>query len=301
MWVAFFTLFTLGSSSSQAGTQPNNQEDPTPKASNSPDNTLEELIAQCLEVQDKTKMKPTPKDCRNRILSQNKPEYRTEPVYCSLKHFKENEVPLNQLLTDLPPDTKPQLKNIHAFKLGDVTLVGVGVGKSDPNLIKKLAKTISPQSEKSKYCTWFLNKPKKVSPDVETALKNDFIWKQIKSNPAKFGVSEKTRLADEFTTAVESSFTDNTPSFLSCAKEAKYLAMGCNGMKHRGPSVLGMVLAYSGCSTESALRIVNSIWGQNGVEDEVRRTIIEKGYQLGNKHPESRKELELLLTKSAQP
>jgi hypothetical protein len=62
-------------------------------------------------------------------------------------------------------------------------------------------------------------------------------------------------------------------------------------MAHRGPTVFGMLLAYSGCSAEHSLEITNQIWGLNGVKRKVRLAIIRKAYELGNTQKESRKRL----------
>ena len=69
--------------------------------------------------------------------------------------------------------------------------------------------------------------------------------------------------------------------FLSCLEESKYLAIGCHGMLHRGPSAFAMILAFSGCSPAHSLEIVNHLWGLNGVKYEVRNAIAEAGYELG--------------------
>ena len=88
---------------------------------------------------------------------------------------------------------------------------------------------------------------------------------------------------------IEEAFdTKKGPSFLSCAENRHYLALGCNSMAHRGPTVFGMLLAFSGCTPEHSLEIVNHIWGQNGVSDETRLTLIQEGATHGKTRPESR-------------
>ncbi len=95
---------------------------------------------------------------------------------------------------------------------------------------------------------------------------------------------------------LENTFDKGKINFLNCAKEEKYIALGCNEMMHRGPTVFGMLLAFSGCEPEHALEIVNQTWGLNGVKRKVRLAVIRKAFELASTHPESRKQLQELFS-----
>ena len=108
-------------------------------------------------------------------------------------------------------------------------------------------------------------------------------------------MTEKEAVA-EFMNILEKTFDSSSTSFLSCASEQHYIALGCNGMRHRGPTVFGMLLAFSGCSPKNALEISNQIWGLNGVKRKVRLAVIEKAYELGASHRSSREKLAQLFS-----
>ena len=84
-------------------------------------------------------------------------------------------------------------------------------------------------------------------------------------------------------------------SFVSCAIDHGYIAMGCDGMKHRGPSVFAMLLAYSGCSAKNAATIANKLWGLNFVKEATREAIAEKAFEMGQRQPQMRAALRNVL------
>lgn len=187
------------------------------------------------------------------------PVEASEPEYCDPKTF-------------LSLETKFKAKDIdnaHLFKLGKVNLLGVAVGASDTEALVSFAKAYGTAEASKKYCTWYFN-----SGDIKAQKTFHHIYV---SKPDDFDDrKDYLTLKSEFA------------SFASCATDQGYLAMGCNGMKHRGPTVFGMLLAYSGCKPERAAQIVNTIWGLNGIKPEVRLAIIKDAFTMGENNKDIR-------------
>ncbi len=218
-----------------------------------------------------------------------------EPAYCDPAAFDEKEFTLG---------TFEELEEIglvrpHAFHLGKVTLVGVGVGNSKAQALVELAQShtsvpfsLKDQSKADlkvkKYCTWYLNHPKKPLDSLRENAAKTFNQKDINRSPVLLNEADATA---EFMSVLEGTFDQGPVSFLSCASEQHYIAMGCNEMMHRGPTAFGMLLAFSGCSPAHSLEIVDQAWGLNGVRRKVRLAVIRKAYELGEAHQGSRKRL----------
>lgn len=190
-----------------------------------------------------------------------------EPAYCNPATFFAKEVKHNN----------SKLERGHLYQLGEVKLLGVAVGNSKTSELVKFAMAQSSAEASDKYCTWYFNEG---NSEAEAAFTHRYV-----SNPS--GLTTTTGPA-QYNKVLRNEFANSIPSFLSCAQNHKYIAMGCNGQKHRGPTVVGMLLAYSGCSPENAATIVNTIWGLNGVKAAVRLSIINEGKKLGNADPEAR-------------
>lgn len=196
-----------------------------------------------------------------------------EPAYCALAAFQSAEI----------PTLDKDLKRARAFRLGKVTLAGLGVGDSSSSQVIQLADKFSDAGAAQGYCTWYVNRG---NPSAQKA----FNWRYVeKPKSAKVIGQYMERLAPEL--------ASSETSLLECAAEHGYVAMGCNGMKHRGPTFFGMLLAYSGCSAESSARIVNTVWGLNGVKPEVRLAIIREAREFGLAHPDQSSKLRQLLSK----
>lgn len=198
------------------------------------------------------------------FISQN--TFAEEPAYCQPENFFKKEV-----------DMKTGIWRSHTFKFGDVILLGGSIGYSLPFKITEFAEENSTASSAEKYCTWYYNE----GNDFASTLFNH----HYVTNPQKL---TPITGAQEYHDVLKDQFAKSTPNFLSCLENHKYLAMGCNGQMHRGPSVFGMLLSFSGCTSKNSLTIVNKLWGANGVKPEVRQAIIEEGYKLGNEDPEAR-------------
>jgi hypothetical protein len=173
-----------------------------------------------------------------------------EPSYCDPANFKNLEVKYT---------SKSKPSNLHVYKIGGLTLAGMAVGNSKLQDVIDLAQTYSSAGAADKYCTWYLN-------DGNSQASKAFAWHYV---PRPTG-SDLKGMGNIYMNALGEDFDQANVSFVSCAVNQGYVGMGCDGMKHRGPSVFAMLLAYSGCSPEHAATIATQIWGNNGVTTEMR-------------------------------
>ena len=225
-----------------------------------------------------------PPEVRAASKSINLASSEIEPSYCDPAQFDETEIPLEG-------EGKGQtsvLTRVHAFRLGKVTLVGLGVGNSPVKEVIELSKRLAPGNKASNYCTWYLNHAKSDKDSNKKLAATTFMQRNIEKNPIAMTEEEAQTT---FMKVLSTSFDQDTVNFVSCAAEQNYLALGCNEMMHRGPTVFGMILAFSGCSPAHALEIVDQTWGLNRVKRKVRLAVIQKAYQLGQERKESRKRL----------
>jgi hypothetical protein len=196
----------------------------------------------------------------------------SEPAYCSPASFKSFEI-------DSPA---AKVERLHAFQMGHVYLAGLAVGNSKVSEVKKMASHYSNASAQDKYCTWYFN-------DGNSEAEKTFNWKDLPKPTSD-------KVINEWTSKVLPIFHDNAVNFVGCAERQKYIALGCQGQKHRGPTVFGMLLAYSGCSPKNAVAIANSLWGSNGIPTSVREKLAQKAYELGQKFPQNSQRLQQALT-----
>lgn len=192
--------------------------------------------------------------------------FAQEPAYCDPKIFLSKEsTKLNTLIRD------------HIFKFDDTIILGAAVGLTPSLNIIAYATNNSNVTSAENYCTWYFNE----GNENATVKFNHFYVENPKNLTVTSGPAEYRQI-------LQDQFAKSSISFLSCIEQHKYLAMGCNGQMHRGPTVFGMLLSFSGCSATQSAKIVNSLWGLNGVKAEVRLAIIEEGYKLGNEDPDAR-------------
>lgn len=199
-----------------------------------------------------------------------------EPPYCQPQVFLSHKVAAKSQIQAREFGTL----RLHAFEFGKTRLVGLAVGLSIPYYVQKLATHHSTADKNVKYCTWYFNK---WNPIAE----KEFNWKYLPIPLKNPGIMVKT-----YEQVLSSSFDSEIPNFISCLEEHKYLAMGCNNMQHRGPSVFAMLLAYSGCSAKNATDIANHLWGLNGIPYQTRLAIAEKGNEMGRLSPLSKLRLQ---------
>lgn len=189
-----------------------------------------------------------------------------EPAYCNPKNFMQHEV-----------DPKENIWRDHAFQMGKVMIVGGAIGYSNSEKIAEFVENYSDATAADKYCTWYFNEG-----NDNAAAKFNHLYV---TNPKKV---TPTSGAKEYRQVLKDQFAKSKTSFLSCIEKHKILVMGCNGQMHRGPTVFGMMLGFSGCSSANSLAIVNKLWGKNGVTPEVRQAIIEEGFKMGSEDPQAR-------------
>lgn len=196
--------------------------------------------------------------------------FAAEPSYCDPKTFFSKEVKFSN-----------KIERAHVYKLGDTLLMGAAVGSSKAKDLIKFEGEHSDATASDKYCTWYFNEG---NDEAEASFTHIYL-----NNPS--GLTTVTGPA-EYSSKLKDTFANASVNFLKCATENNYIALGCNGQKHRGPTVFGMLLAFSGCSPENAATIVNTTWGLNGVKPEVRAAIIKEGQRLGDADPEARLRLQ---------
>jgi hypothetical protein len=186
-----------------------------------------------------------------------------EPAYCQLQSFQANEIKI---------DTNG-LSRAKAFKLGKVTIVGLGVGNSNVAQTKKMATTLGNVNQSSMYCTWYFNDG---NDEAGAAFRHVYLNRPTAS---------PDQVRQEYMSKLSGEFGKNALSMVGCAQEHGYMAMGCDGMKHRGPTVFGMLLSYSGCSPQKAVIIANTLWGENTIKPEARIAAAQGAFELATQEP----------------
>lgn len=199
-----------------------------------------------------------------------------EPKFCNVERFSELERGNNI----------PYLDRVHVFQIGKLTLAGLGVGNSDHRYVESLANQYSRYGADEKSCVFYFN-------DGNEAAEEAFNHVYAPS-PVLRGKS----IANKYEALITPLFDDTATSFVSCATKHNFIALGCDGMRHRGPSVFAMLLAYAGCLPESASEIANAVWGTNHVPRSTRLEIARRGYTAGNQNPAARAKLQKLMNAS---
>lgn len=198
-----------------------------------------------------------------------------EPYFCSLENFKKLERGNNI----------PSLDRAHVYQVGKLTLAGLGVGESPVQSVKALASQYGRFSPSEKHCTFYYNDG---NPEAAAA----FTWRYVKT-PIFF--NSASALAEEYEREIGPLFDQEATSFLSCAEKHNFIAMGCDGMRHRGPTVFGMLLSFAGCSPENSNKIIKHIWGSNHVPSGTREKIMSRAYKMGAERPASRARFQAMM------
>lgn len=211
------------------------------------------------------------------LLFQAEILFAEQPVYCHPGYFLSHEAPIEQY----------GLHRAHQFQLARMTLVGIGVGLSLPGSVKYLSQRIGGATANQHYCTWYLNV---LNPFAQYSFEHYYMPDPRNLTPAE--------AAETYMRSLSGAFFQNQVNFLGCLREYGYVALGCNSMRHRGPTVFGMLLAFSGCSPGFASEIANRVWGLNGVDPEVRLAAIKAAHEYGIANPEPSGQMRLLLSNS---
>ncbi len=192
----------------------------------------------------------------------------SEPPFCDLGMFQKMEIENNG----------KNLQRLKVYKIGTVILAGLGVGESPASEVKDMAREWGGAGAKDNYCTWYYN-------EGNTEAEQNFSWKSLPKP------DNKSKTEDIYT----QTFLKHITGMAQCLREHHYVALGCNGMRHRGPTIFGMLLAFGGCSAKNANAIVNQVWGLNGVPFEARLKMIQRAEEMGNADPEAQRILQEVL------
>ncbi len=211
------------------------------------------------------------------------------PVWNSVEYFKKHELKTNA----------PKTKRLRSFQIGGLELVGCAVGASDAYEIAAFSKA----PLERKYGTWYLNKGNKVA---ERIFNHEYMagpyfgwlpWFPVKSLPNWVPLIGGEVLGHKrIVKAYKKRMEKHWEEMVKCAEDFGYVAMGCDGHRHRGPSVFAAFLALSGCDPDTATDIANELWGLNGVPDFTREAIAKIGWDLGNQNPELRARLQKVMS-----
>lgn len=203
---------------------------------------------------------------------------QAEPTYCSPLQFKNLE--LKKYSGDL--------SRLRVFKVGSVYLTGLAIGSEDANDVAAFIDGLAAETKTvidSKYCAFYFHKRNRLAT---TTFHHRYF-----NNPRDIRGNPTTTPAEQTAREYIEGFGEISERLFACA-EMKNITMGCSLMKHRGPTIFGMLLAYSGCTVENSERIVNEVWGENGVPNENRRAAYRQAFALGSAEFENRQRLQIL-------
>jgi hypothetical protein len=161
------------------------------------------------------------------------------------------------------------------------TLTSIGVGSSSDERVMEFC-TRHGLNHDGKYNTWYFN-----SGDVDFdshKARELFHYFPVKHNPIYY-----------WSTKPFLKIRDQLPLMVQTAEKYGYLAFGCDGNKHRGPSVFAMFLCLAGIEPKVATKAANEFLGSNFVMSWVRTRIARLGYEYGNQNPELRERLKTLM------
>ena len=203
-----------------------------------------------------------------------------EPAFC---------VPDTFLAHEIAAAAPSGVVRLHAFRLGAGVLAGMAIGDSDAAAVARLAEG-SGLTGADRYCTWYVNRGNR---GAERLFRQIYL-----PNPSSLRADEAAEVYGEL---FGPALTEGPDGLWQCLDEKGFLAVGCNGQKHRGPTAFGMILAALGCTPEHAAEIVNNLWGLNDVPAATRLAVIRRGHEIGARNPELRARFQRLLADPKQP
>jgi hypothetical protein len=198
--------------------------------------------------------------------------HAAEPRFCDPAKIKEYE----------RANPVRSLKRAHVYQFGKLTLAGLAVGNSDYHDVQALAKHFGVQDGKS--CTWYYN-----TGNDNASVAFNFL-------PLPRPWLRSSSIAKEYAVKLDGAFDRSPRNMLKCAREENFVAMGCDGMKHRGPSVFAALLSYAGCTPEHSMQIANKIWGTNFVAKSTRKAIAAVGEKAARENPAGSAEFRKMMT-----
>lgn len=168
------------------------------------------------------------------------------------------------------------IERMMRFAIGEYQIVGLAVGNSDAFSVAKKAGSF----HDGKYCTWYFNQGNAEA----SAL---FHWVYLPKPSSNGWLSSEARQLgwDEIRRQYGAALQAELPAMVNCLYDHKYLAMGCNGMRERGPTVFGMLLSFAGCTPDEVSDIVNPVWGRGWpvaiVSEQDRLDVLEVSFLMG--------------------
>lgn len=216
-----------------------------------------------------------------------------DPPYCRIdnyKNAKSRHPRADNPIKMLKHVKKDGLHRLKVFEIGQVKLAGLAVGDSSKKdrgaRVRALSRELSQGGgsaawESKKGCVYY------TTEDIKEEVAGVFNEIGI-HRPNEAPVTEPLRLTEP-----------HLPQMLSCLQEQRFLALGCNGERHRGPTEFGLMLSIAGCRPEQSLEIVKKFWG-SAISDEVRLGVYRTGYEFGSgRGAETRRELQTLFSPAA--
>ena len=216
---------------------------------------------------------PSPKDSPSPIPSATpsatpspSPTLVGEPAFCTPSTFYTTEYAVDE----------DGLDKAHAFQLGSLKLVGLAVGSSSKTALQNLAQTESNAAGSDKWCTWYMN-------DGESGHTKMFNWQYL-----SYPDGDIAPMVDKYERDFGKILLQTPNSFLACGERHRYIAFGCDGMSHRGPSAMAMFLGFLGCTPQHSREIAVHYWGRNGIKDSMREAMAARGKLMGDANPQAR-------------
>ncbi|MEI8345922.1 MAG: hypothetical protein WCG27_00535 [Pseudomonadota bacterium] len=195
-----------------------------------------------------------------------------QPSFCDKEKFLKSEI--------MPPAKDPKIHRLHVFKRTQAILAGLAIGESEVSSTKNLPNVFSVKVDDQKYCTFYFNKH---NFEAAKTFHHNYLHHPKGGPDLKYAKEWEENLAGSYS------------EMATCLSNSKYLALGCDGQRHRGPTVFAALLAYAGCEPASAVDIAVTLWGDNDVDRKLRELIAAQAKARGDKNPEIRAMLQKAL------
>lgn len=206
------------------------------------------------------------------------------PIFASAQmegrpDFCRAEVVWGASLSGFEFEVREGVSRLMRFQFGNSQLAGLAVGNSDAYSVARVANSFLD----GQFCTWYINQG---NPSASTL----FHWVYLPKPSSDYWLNKEVRELgpggwEVIKEMYRASFARELPLMLTCLRDYGYLAMGCNGMRERGPTLLGMLFAYAGCTPEEVSDIVNPLWGRGWlmpiVSIQDRNEVLQLSYELG--------------------
>ncbi len=192
-----------------------------------------------------------------------------EPRFCDPATFLNHKINVQNAF---PARTLASLEKLHVFQIGSLKIAGLAVGHSETSAVQEMAQLLGQSDERQKYCTWYLN-------DGDRKKTKIFNWHYL-----SYPYGDPSDEIATYVPAMKAMIEDNGVNFIDCAENQNFIALGCDGMAHRGPSAFAMFLSYLGCTPEHSVEIAVTLWGKNGIKNSMRLTLAAEAKKMGQQN-----------------